>query len=121
MKVFFSILAAAAIMGSAAPAMAGDIGGGFSLAPIAKNCQLLTSSSTGKPIIRVSSRDNRVVVIGAKKDCPKTHVDYPVVRLTTASTQGFIFVGADDKGRKTYIRKNWGSSYIFRTGPKPKT
>ena len=121
MKVLFTTLVATAITVSIVPASADNIGGGFTLVSIAENCQLLTSSSTGKPVIRVTSKDNRVVVIGGKKDCPKTHADYPVVRLATASTQGFIFVGADDKGRKTFIRKRWGSSYIFKVGPKPKT
>ncbi len=118
MKLFSISLVVAALSAVSTPVFADDIGGGFSLSPIADNCQVLLSSYTGAPILQKTAKGYRAVVIGRGADCPKTYSDYPVLRLVTATTRGYLFVGTNDKGRRMNITRKAGSSYLFRQGPK---
>lgn len=97
-----------------------DLGGGFAYAPTGNGqCQVLMDAKYGQPILRTSRRDpSRVVIVGSKKECPKEYNGYKVSRLASGQTNGFIFTGVADNGRRLHIYRKIGSNFTFKLGPK---
>lgn len=97
--------------------------GGFGYVPIGNGqCQVLVDAKTVKPVFETSKRAaSKIVMIGAKTDCPSDYNGYKVNRMASGVVNGFIYTGSQDNGRKVYIYRKMGSDFTFRYGPNPKS
>lgn len=111
--LFFSAIAALST------AQAASSSGGFGYVPIGNGqCQVLVDASNVQPIFETSKRAAaKIVMIGAKADCPTQYNGYKVNRIATGFVDGFIYNGAQDSGRKVYIYRKMGSAFTFKYGP----
>lgn len=114
---FFSLGAISA----ASAAGLSDLGGGFAYAPVGNGqCQVLMDAKYGQPILQTSKRyPSKAVLIGNKKDCPKEFNGLKVTRLAAGQPNGYIYTGVSDNGRRLHIYRKIGSTFTFRSGPKP--
>lgn len=98
-----------------------DQGGGFAYTPVGNGqCQVLFDAKYGQPVFQTSrTAPSKVVVIGVNKECPKEYNGYKVTRLAAGQTNGFIYTGVSDNGRRIHIYRKAGSNFTFRYGPTP--
>lgn len=98
-----------------------DLGGGFAYTPVGSGqCQILFDAKYGQPVFETSRRSPpKVIVIGTSKACPSEYEGYQVTRLAHGQTDGFIYTGFSNGGRRLSIYRKIGSNFTFRYGPRP--
>lgn len=96
--------------------------GGFGYVSVGSGqCQVLVDARSGTPVLETSKRaPSKVILIGAKGECPGEYNGYKVNRMASGFVSGFIFNAAQDSGRKVYIFRKMGSNFMFRYASVPK-